>query len=75
MVAVKGNSLEEYFFGGTAFTTIALIFFLRKCCFLFAENISVEVGESDKYFAAATAKAKIWRGPFAVSGFSAFKRL
>ena len=27
------------------------------------------------YFAAATAKAKIWRGPFAVWGFSACKRL
>ena len=34
-----------------------------------------EEGGSDKYFAAATAKAKIWRGPFAVWGFSACKRI
>ena len=71
----KATHSKSIFFGGMAFKTIAMIFHCEHIFYCSQKNISVEVGGSDKYFDAATTKAKIWRGIFAVWGFSACKRL
>jgi hypothetical protein len=67
IVEAKGNSLEysRLFTGGLAVDNIALHFHCENMLYCRRETYPAEVGGSDKYFAAATAKAEIWRGPLA----------
>jgi hypothetical protein len=74
MVAVISNSLEKIFLSEAWPSKLQHCFFTSEIYFTVRRKIyPAEEGGSDKYFAAATAKAKIWRGPFAVWGFFACK--
>jgi hypothetical protein len=53
------------FTGGLTADNIALHFHCENMLYCRRETYHAEGGGSDKYFAAATAKVEIWRGPLA----------